>query len=84
MYRPCSFTSDIDKREPLILGIESSCDETAAAVIRGRKILSDEIASSASVQSLYGGVVPRDRLARAYGRGRGSGGKRGEKRGRVV
>ena len=51
MYRPCSFTSDIDKREPLILGIESSCDETAAAVIRGRKILSDEIASSASVQS---------------------------------
>ena len=58
MYRPCSFTSDIDKREPLILGIESSCDETAAAVIRGRKILSDEIASSASVQSLYGGVVP--------------------------
>ena len=58
MYRPCSFTSDIDKREPLILGIESSCDETAAAVIRGRKILSDEIASSASVQSLSGGVVP--------------------------
>ena len=40
------------------MGIESSCDETAAAVIRGRKILSDEIASSASVQSLYGGVVP--------------------------
>ena len=46
------------KAEPLILGIESSCDETAASVIRGRKILSDEIASSASVQALYGGVVP--------------------------
>lgn len=47
-----------EKKEPVILGIESSCDETAAAVIRGRKILSDEIASSASVQALYGGVVP--------------------------
>ncbi len=43
---------------PLILGIESSCDETAAAVIRGRMLLSDEIISSASVQAEYGGVVP--------------------------
>ena len=48
----------MNKREPIILGIESSCDETAAAVICGRKILSDEIASSADIQSLYGGVVP--------------------------
>ncbi len=46
------------KEEPLILGIESSCDETAAAVIRGRRLLSDEIASSANIQALYGGVVP--------------------------
>ena len=46
------------KNEPVILGIESSCDETAAAVIRGRMLLSDEIISSASVQALYGGVVP--------------------------
>ena len=46
------------KNEPVILGIESSCDETAAAVIRGRTLLSDEIISSASVQALYGGVVP--------------------------
>lgn len=46
------------KEKPLILGIESSCDETAAAVIRGRELLSDEIVSSASVQALYGGVVP--------------------------
>ena len=42
----------------LILGIESSCDETAAAVIRGRVLLSDEIASSSSVQAKFGGVVP--------------------------
>ncbi len=46
------------KPEPVILGIESSCDETACAVIRGRKILSERISSSASVQALYGGVVP--------------------------
>lgn len=49
---------DINKAEPIILGIESSCDETAAAVIKGRKILSDEIASSANIQAKFGGVVP--------------------------
>lgn len=57
MYDPF-LELDIQKFEPVILGIESSCDETAAAVIRGRKILSDEIASSASVQATFGGVVP--------------------------
>ena len=56
MYRPLE--SGLCKDEPIILGIESSCDETAAAVVRGRTILSDEIASSANVQALYGGVVP--------------------------
>ena len=45
-------------KEPLILGIESSCDETAAAVIRGRTLLSDEIASSSAMQAKFGGVVP--------------------------
>lgn len=57
MYRPFD-TTDTTKAEPIILGIESSCDETAAAVIKGRKILSDEIASSATVQAEFGGVVP--------------------------
>lgn len=46
------------KDEPVILGIESSCDETAAAVIRGRKLLSNIILSSATEQAKYGGVVP--------------------------
>lgn len=46
------------KAEPIILGIESSCDETACAVIKGRKILADQIISSAGEQALYGGVVP--------------------------
>lgn len=46
------------KEEPIILGLESSCDETAAAVIRGRKIISSSIISSAKEQAKYGGVVP--------------------------
>lgn len=57
MYTPFD-NLDLNKKEPIILGIESSCDETAAAVIKGRKILSDEIASSASIQAQFGGVVP--------------------------
>ncbi len=44
--------------EPVILGIESSCDETAAAVLRGRCILSNVVRSSAAEQAKYGGVVP--------------------------
>ncbi len=46
------------KSEPLILGIESSCDETACAVLRGRKIVANRIISSAAEQAKYGGVVP--------------------------
>ncbi|MDO5015686.1 MAG: tRNA (adenosine(37)-N6)-threonylcarbamoyltransferase complex transferase subunit TsaD [Eubacteriales bacterium] len=42
-----------------ILGIESSCDETAAAVVRdGRKLCSNIIRSSAPIHEKYGGVVP--------------------------
>ncbi|MFQ7399852.1 MAG: tRNA (adenosine(37)-N6)-threonylcarbamoyltransferase complex transferase subunit TsaD, partial [Neglectibacter sp.] len=43
----------------IILGIESSCDETAAAVVEdGRKVLSSVIASQVEEHKLYGGVVP--------------------------
>ncbi|NTW35841.1 MAG: adenosylcobinamide-GDP ribazoletransferase [Syntrophobacteraceae bacterium] len=43
----------------LILGIETSCDETAAAVVEdGKTILSDVVASQIAVHSPYGGVVP--------------------------
>ena len=43
----------------LILGIESSCDETAAAVVAdGKEILSNIIASQIDIHSYYGGVVP--------------------------
>ena len=42
-----------------ILAIESSCDETAAAVVKdGRTVLSDAIASQADMHAIYGGVVP--------------------------
>ena len=42
-----------------ILAIESSCDETAAAVVRdGYEVLSDVISSQAELHKKYGGVVP--------------------------
>ena len=44
-------------KEPIILAIESSCDDTSAAVISGRKILSNIIATQ-SIHEDYGGVVP--------------------------
>ena len=42
----------------LILGIESSCDETAAAVCDGRRVLSSVVASQHELHAEYGGVVP--------------------------
>lgn len=47
----------MNKNIPLLLGIESSCDDTSAAVVRGNELLSNVIASQ-SVHSVYGGVVP--------------------------
>ena len=49
----------IDNRYHRILGIESSCDETAAAVVEdGRKVLSNVISSQVPTHTIYGGVVP--------------------------
>lgn len=43
----------------LILSVESSCDETAVALVRdGREVLTDRIASQVALHRLYGGVVP--------------------------
>ena len=44
--------------EPLILGIETSCDETAVGIVRGRKLLANVIASSVDEHARFGGVVP--------------------------
>lgn len=44
--------------QPLILGIETSCDETAIGIVRGRTLLANEIASSVDEHARFGGVVP--------------------------
>ena len=43
---------------PLVLGIETSCDETGAGIVRGRELLADEVASSMDQHARFGGVVP--------------------------
>jgi N6-L-threonylcarbamoyladenine synthase len=43
---------------PLILGIETSCDETGAGLVRGHELLADAIASSVEQHARFGGVVP--------------------------
>lgn len=49
----------MSSRDTYILGIESSCDETAAAVVKnGREVLSNVISSQIAIHTLYGGVVP--------------------------
>ena len=44
-------------KTPIILGIESSCDDTSAAIIQGKKILSN-VVSTQKIHQNYGGVVP--------------------------
>jgi N6-L-threonylcarbamoyladenine synthase len=44
--------------EPLVLGIETSCDETAVGIIRGRRLLANVISSSVEEHARFGGVVP--------------------------
>ena len=48
-----------------ILAIESSCDETSAAVVRGREVLSNVVASQVELHKKWGGVVP-EAAARAH------------------
>jgi N6-L-threonylcarbamoyladenine synthase len=43
---------------PLVLGIETSCDETGAGLVRGRELLADSVASSVGEHARFGGVVP--------------------------
>ena len=45
-------------REPIVLGIETSCDETAVGIVRGRTLLANVIASSVAEHVPFGGVVP--------------------------
>ena len=43
---------------PLVLGIETSCDETGAGLVRGHELLADAVASSVAEHARFGGVVP--------------------------
>ena len=48
-----------ENKDILILAIESSCDETAASVVKnGRYVMSNIISSQIDLHTLYGGVVP--------------------------
>ena len=55
----------VNRDEPLVLGIETSCDETGIGIVRGRTLLSNTIASSMDEHARYGGVVP-EVAARAH------------------
>src|SRR3954462_8543296 len=47
-----------DVSEPLVLGIETSCDETGVDIVRGHTLLADAIASSVDAHARFGGVGP--------------------------
>ena len=55
----------MNRTEPLVLGIESSCDETGIGIVRGSTLLSNTIASSMDEHARYGGVIP-EVAARAH------------------
>ncbi|MEN9749294.1 MAG: hypothetical protein RL149_372 [Actinomycetota bacterium] len=54
-----------NKHEPLVLGIESSCDETGIGIVRGNTLLANVISSSMEMHARFGGVVP-EVAARAH------------------
>ena len=46
------------KTEPLVLGIESSCDETGIGIVRGSTLLTNTVSSSMNEHVRFGGVIP--------------------------
>ena len=46
------------KEKPLILGIDTSCDDTSVALLRGREVISSQLSSQIELHSEFGGVVP--------------------------
>jgi len=51
--------------DPIVLGVETSCDETGVAVVRGDEVLSNVLASQVEAHARFGGVVP-EVAARAH------------------
>ncbi len=47
-----------ESSQPLVIGIETSCDETGVGIVRGETLLADAIASSVDEHARFGGVVP--------------------------
>ena len=58
-------SNTMNTAEPLVLGIETSCDETGIGIVRGRTLLANVISSSMEEHARYGGVVP-EVAARAH------------------
>ena len=52
-------------RQPIVLGIESSCDETGVGIVQGNRLLANALSSSMDEHAKYGGVVP-EVAARAH------------------
>src|SRR5690348_11134159 len=48
----------VSSEDPLVLGIETSCDETGVGLVRGTTLLADAVASSIDEHARFGGVVP--------------------------
>jgi N6-L-threonylcarbamoyladenine synthase len=61
----CLLSASINPVNPLVLGIETSCDETGIGIVRGRELLANVISSSMDEHARYGGVVP-EVAARAH------------------
>ncbi len=57
--------TSINTKEPIVLGIESSCDETGIGIVRGNQLLANVISSSMEQHAIFGGVVP-EVAARAH------------------
>ena len=54
----CRLGGGLMRDEPLVLGIETSCDETGVGIVRGETLLVDAVASSVDEHARFGGVVP--------------------------
>ena len=52
----------MNRTQPLVLGIESSCDETGVGIVRGTALLTNTVSSSMDEHVRFGGVIPEDRL----------------------
>ena len=57
--------------EPLVMGIESSCDETGIGIVRGTELLTNTVSSSMAEHVRFGGVIP-EIASRAHLAGRGT------------